>query len=85
MDGTCVYLVIFGLALARVFGVEISGGMLLSMFFSVLVLSAGGTGGTRRRAGVSVCIADPVECTNCRDWSGDGTGFAAWHDACHEQ
>lgn len=44
MDGTCVYLVIFGLALARVFGVEISGGMLLSMFFSVLVLSAGAPG-----------------------------------------
>ena len=41
MDGTCIYLVIFGMTLARIFGVEISGGMLLSMFFSVLVLSVG--------------------------------------------
>ena len=32
MDGTCIYLVIFGMTLARIFGVEISGGMLLSMF-----------------------------------------------------
>ena len=44
MDGTCVYLVIFGMTLARIFGVEISGGMLLSMFFSVLVLSVGAPG-----------------------------------------
>lgn len=44
MDGTCVYLVIFGMALARVFGVNINGGMLLSMFFSVLVLSVGAPG-----------------------------------------
>lgn len=44
MDGTCVYLVIFGMALARVFGVDISGGMLLSMFFSVFVLSIGAPG-----------------------------------------
>ncbi len=85
MDGTCVYLVIFGLALARVFGVDINGGMLLSMFFLRTCAFCGGHQGYRRRAGVSVCIADPVECTNCRDWSGDGTGFAAWHDACHEQ
>ena len=44
MDGTCIYLVIFGMTLARIFGVEISGGMLLSMFFSVLVLSVGAPG-----------------------------------------
>ena len=30
MDGTCIYLVIFGMALARVFGVDINGGMMLS-------------------------------------------------------
>ena len=41
MDGTCIYLVIFGMALARVFGVDINGGMMLSMFFSVFVLSVG--------------------------------------------
>ena len=46
MDGTCVYLVIFGLALARVFGVEISGGMLLSMFFLRTCAFCGGTRGT---------------------------------------
>ena len=44
MDGTCIYLVIFGMALARVFGVDISGGMMLSMFFSVFVLSVGAPG-----------------------------------------
>ena len=40
MDGTCIYLVIFGMALARVFGVDINGGM----FFSVFVLSVGAPG-----------------------------------------
>lgn len=44
MDGTCIYLVIFGMALARVFGVDISGGMMLSMFFSVFILSVGAPG-----------------------------------------
>ena len=44
MDGTCIYLVIFGMALARVFGVDINGGMMLSMFFSVFVLSVGAPG-----------------------------------------
>lgn len=44
MDGTCIYLVVFGMALARVFGVDISGGMMLSMFFSVFVLSVGAPG-----------------------------------------
>lgn len=44
MDGTCIYLVIFAMALARVFGVDINGGMLVSMFVSVLVLSVGAPG-----------------------------------------
>lgn len=44
MDGTCIYLVIFALSLARVFGVDINGGMLVSMFVSVLVLSVGAPG-----------------------------------------
>ena len=44
MDGICIYLVIFGMALARVFGVDINGGMMLSMFFSVFVLSVGAPG-----------------------------------------
>ena len=43
-NGTCIYLVIFGMALARVFGVDINGGMMLSMFFSVFVLSVGAPG-----------------------------------------
>ena len=32
------------MALARVFGVDINGGMMLSMFFSVFVLSVGAPG-----------------------------------------
>ena len=41
MDGTCIYLMVMGLALAHIFGVEITGAALVSLFFSVMVLSIG--------------------------------------------
>ena len=41
MDGTCVYLMVMGLALAHIFGIEITGAALVSLFFSVMVLSIG--------------------------------------------
>lgn len=44
MDGTCVHLAVFALALAKVYGVPIGGGMLLSMIVSIIVLSIGAPG-----------------------------------------
>jgi Na+/H+-dicarboxylate symporter len=44
MDGTCVHLAVFALALAKVYGVPIGGGMLLSMIVSIIVLSMGAPG-----------------------------------------
>ncbi len=44
MDGTCVYLVVAALFLARVYGVEVPASSLAGMFFSVLVLSVGAPG-----------------------------------------
>ena len=41
MDGTCIYLMVMGLALAHIFGIQITGAALLSLFFSVMVLSIG--------------------------------------------
>lgn len=44
MDGTCVYLSVFALALARVYGIEIPAGALLSVVISIIVLSIGAPG-----------------------------------------
>lgn len=44
MDGTCVYLVVAALFLARVYGVAVAPSDLAGMFFSVLVLSVGAPG-----------------------------------------
>lgn len=44
MDGTCVHLAVFSLALARGFGVEITGATILSMVISIVVLSMGAPG-----------------------------------------
>ena len=44
MDGTCVYLAVFALALAKVFGVSIPGGALISVAISIVVLSIGAPG-----------------------------------------
>ena len=44
MDGTCIYLTIFALALARVCGVDIPSALLMSVIVSTLVLSVGAPG-----------------------------------------
>lgn len=44
MDGTCVHLAVFGLALAKIYGVELSAGALLSMVLTILILSVGAAG-----------------------------------------
>ena len=44
MDGTCIHLAIFSLALAKVYGVEISGAAILSLIVSIIVLSMGAPG-----------------------------------------
>ncbi|MGN0483861.1 MAG: cation:dicarboxylate symporter family transporter [Lachnospiraceae bacterium] len=44
MDGSCIYMVVAGLFLAKVFGVEMDHTALFSMIFSVVVLSIGAPG-----------------------------------------
>ena len=44
MDGTCIHLAVFALALAKVYGVPVNGAMLLSMAISIVVLSMGAPG-----------------------------------------
>ena len=44
MDGTCIYLTIFALALARVCGIDIPSAALTSVIISTLVLSVGAPG-----------------------------------------
>lgn len=44
MDGTCIYLSVVALALARVYGVEIPAAALLSLVISIIVLSIGAPG-----------------------------------------
>ena len=44
MDGTCVQLMVFALALAKVYGVTVSGSTLLMMAFTVVILSMGAPG-----------------------------------------
>ncbi len=44
MDGTCVYMAVFALALARVYGVTVPAATLTSMVISIIVLSIGAPG-----------------------------------------
>ena len=44
MSGTCIQQVVFSLALAKAFGVPVSGGQLLTLAFTVMPLSAGTPG-----------------------------------------
>ena len=39
MHGTCIYLIVFSLALANLYGVDISSAAIALMFFSIFVLS----------------------------------------------
>jgi Na+/H+-dicarboxylate symporter len=44
MHGTCIYLSVFALALAKIYGVHVTGGAMLSMVISIVVLSMGAPG-----------------------------------------
>lgn len=44
MSGTCIHLAIFTLALAKAYGVQISGSIMISIIISILVLSMGAPG-----------------------------------------
>ncbi|MCD7868555.1 MAG: dicarboxylate/amino acid:cation symporter [Clostridiales bacterium] len=44
MDGSCIYMAVAGLFLAKVFGVELDGSAIFSMVFSIFVLSVGAPG-----------------------------------------
>jgi Na+/H+-dicarboxylate symporter len=44
MDGACIHLAVFALALAKIYGVPISGATLLSIIVSIVVLSMGAPG-----------------------------------------
>lgn len=44
MDGSCVYMAVAGMFLAKIFGVEIDGSTLFSLIFSIIMLSIGAPG-----------------------------------------
>ena len=44
MDGTCIHLAVFALALAKSYNVEVSGAMLAGLIVSIIVLSMGAPG-----------------------------------------
>ncbi|MCD8133608.1 MAG: dicarboxylate/amino acid:cation symporter [Clostridiales bacterium] len=44
MDGSCIYMAVAGLFLAKVFGVELDSSAVFSMIFSIFVLSVGAPG-----------------------------------------
>lgn len=44
MDGSCIYMAVAGLFLAKVFGIELDGAAMFSMIFSIIVLSVGAPG-----------------------------------------
>ena len=44
MSGTCIHLAVFALALAKVYGIQISGSIMVSIVISIIVLSIGAPG-----------------------------------------
>ncbi len=44
MDGTCIYMAVFALALAKTYGVQITGASVAALVFSIVVLSIGAPG-----------------------------------------
>lgn len=44
MDGGCIYMAVFALALAKIYGVQVSGASLTAMIISIVVLSIGAPG-----------------------------------------
>ena len=58
MDGTCVQLAIFSLALAKVYGVPVSTGSLITMAVTIIILSMGAPG---MPGGVVICLSVLLE------------------------
>ena len=54
MDGSCITLMISALFMARIFGIPATGGVLLSLFIAIMVLSVGSPGVP---GGNLVCLA----------------------------
>ncbi len=44
MDGACVYMAVFALSLAKIYGVNVSGASIITMVISIIVLSVGAPG-----------------------------------------
>ena len=44
MDGSCIYMAVAGMFLAKVFGIDLDGPAMFSMIFSIIVLSIGAPG-----------------------------------------
>ena len=44
MNGTCVHLAVFSLALAKIYGVHVSSAALLTLALTIMILSAGAPG-----------------------------------------
>ena len=44
MHGTCIYLSVFTLALAKIYGVQVTGASMFSMVVSIIILSMGAPG-----------------------------------------
>lgn len=44
MDGTCVHLAVFSLALAKTYGIQVTGSAMVSMIISIIILSMGAPG-----------------------------------------
>ena len=44
MDGTCVHLAVFALALAKIYGVQVTGASMVAIIISIIVLSMGSPG-----------------------------------------
>lgn len=79
MDGTRIYLSVFSLALAQIYGVDITGGVLLSVVISIIVLSIGAPGVPVEAVGLVMGI-DPLigmlRCmSNCLGDVGKGENF----------
>ena len=54
MDGSCISLIVSALFMARIFGIPVTGGVLLSLFIAIMVLSVGSPGVP---GGNLVCLA----------------------------
>ncbi len=58
MDGTCVQLAVFALALAKIYGVPVSSGNLITMAVTIIILSMGAPG---MPGGVVICLSVLLE------------------------